>query len=153
MNDLADVPTRHCPCLAVAPGHGTTGSSLGRITRISSQSSPSWTSVSGGTSSLTLSGDSGCRLVTNANAAYSYTRSGGSGGATGGVYNYPLPTGNDNINRAYIYCEGGAGIDSLLPVVVLSDGVEGEAEALREHTTKRAVVLALVVHGWRLPPP
>jgi hypothetical protein len=83
-----------------------TGRKLGEITTISHYDNPTWTNIAYGTSSIVLTGDDNCRIITDADKGYEYRKEGGrSGGARNdGVYNYPMPTGNDNIRKATVVC-------------------------------------------------
>ena len=90
--------------------YGTHGAPLATITTISSHDEPQWENVGFGTSALVISGSDNCRVVTDADKCYDFMKKGGrsGGGTEDGVYNFPMPTGNDNINKAYIHCASDA---------------------------------------------
>lgn len=108
---ISDTPDVCTSCTAVfwehyAPDYGNTGRVLGRIETISTYDNPTWTNIQYGTSSIVITGHDNCRVITDADEGYEFRKLGGrSGGSTiDGVYNYPLATGNDNINRATVVC-------------------------------------------------
>jgi len=86
--------------------YGTYGDPLATLTTVSSHEDPQWTNIPFGTSAIVIEGSDNCRVITDADQCYDFLKKGGrSGGSTvDGVYNYPMPTGNDNINRAYLHC-------------------------------------------------
>lgn len=86
--------------------YGTYGDPLATLTTVSSHEDPQWTNIPFGTSAMVIEGSDNCRVITDADQCYDFLKKGGrSGGSTvDGVYNYPMPTGNDNINKAYLHC-------------------------------------------------
>ena len=90
------------PCQIV----GTYGDPLATLTTVSSHENPEWTNIPFGTSALVIEGSDNCRVITDADDCYDFMKKGGrsSTSTTDGVYNYPMPTGNDNINKAYLHC-------------------------------------------------
>ena len=92
-----------------APGmpEGGTGAVRATITTISTHAEPKWTNMAvvNDVSSIVITGSRNCRVVVDVDQCYNYAKTGSSGGAEhGGVYNYPMPTGNDNIAKAYVFC-------------------------------------------------
>ena len=94
-----------------APGFGDTGAILGVITMAEITTdlhSPKWVQLTNDqTSSAVLTGDARCRFRTDADTNNRvYARSASSGGGPSGVFNFEMPSGNDVVTKAYMWCAG-----------------------------------------------
>jgi hypothetical protein len=97
-----------------APGdsRGPTGAVLATITMeqlTTDTSNPVWVSIPPGTmSSAVITGEAECRFKTDRDTTYEYARDGTSGGTGSsglpGVYSFLMPSGNDVVSKAFMWC-------------------------------------------------